>query len=68
MSKLDSRYCKRIQLLITKNDEKLIKKLKRELNCSNSELFRQAVRDYSERYQAGNVVLLQKISPGMRAT
>ena len=54
------KYCKHVQLLITKDDDKMIKELSKELKCSNSEIFRQAVRDFSQRYQAGNTLIFLK--------
>jgi hypothetical protein len=61
MSKSNGLYPRRIRLLISKDDDKIVKKLKRELNCSNSEIFRQAIRDFSKKYEAGNTLLFQGI-------
>jgi hypothetical protein len=61
MTSSKARYPRRIPLLISEDDNKIVKKLKRELNCSNSEIFRQAIRDFSKRYEAGNLLLIQGI-------
>lgn len=52
-----SKYCKHVRLLITDDDDKMIKKLVRELKCSTSEILRQAIRDYCKRYESGSTLL-----------
>lgn len=61
-SKCNPKYPKRIQILITKDDDKIIKTLTEGLDCSKSEILRQAIRDFSKRYEAGNTLLLLRQS------